>query len=44
MWKSIHCSQTIFNYLMELKLFQMLSRIAIGHIMSILIAMFSRGY
>ena len=44
MWKSIHHSQTIFNYLMELKLCQMLSRIAIGHIMSILIAMFSRGY
>lgn len=44
MWRSIHHSQTIFNYLMELKLCQILSHIAIGHIMSILIAMFSHGY
>ena len=44
MWKSIHHSQTIFNYLIELKLCQILSHIAISHIMSILIAMFSRGY
>ena len=44
MWRSIHHSKTIFNYLKELKLCQILSHIAICHIMSILIAMFSRGY
>lgn len=35
MWRSIHHSQTIFNYLMELKLCQIPSHSAIGHIMSI---------
>lgn len=44
MWSSIHHSETIFNHLRELKLCRVASHIAIGHILSILIAMFSRGY
>lgn len=44
MWSSIHDSQLIFNHLRALKLCQMLSHVVIGHIMSILIAIFCRGY
>ena len=44
MSKSIHHSETIFKMLKEINLTQQLSNIAITHIITILIAIFSIGY
>lgn len=44
MSKSIHHSKTIFKMLTEINIPQQLSGIAIAHIITILIAIFSVGY